>query len=128
MLPRNFSRVTLAGFFVVAGVGHFISPASYLAIMPPHIPWQPQVVAFSGAAEILGGLSLLWQPTRPWAGWGLIALLVAVFPANIQALVTGLSIGNRHVPDWLLCIRLPFQLVLISWVYHVRRDRSAPRH
>ena len=87
------SRFLLALFFVVAGANHFVSPKIYLSIMPAYFPWPAQLVALSGAAEMAGGLGILFPQTRKLAGWGLIALLVAVFPANIQALSSGMVIA-----------------------------------
>ena len=113
------SRVTLALFFIVAGTGHFITPAPYLAIVPTYLPWPAAMVAFSGVAEILGGLGICFRPTRVVAGWGLIALLVAVFPANIQALSTGMVFAGHDLPTWMLWARLPFQPLFIAWVYLV---------
>jgi uncharacterized membrane protein len=119
----TFSRSVLAVFFVVAGISHFLAPLAYLAIMPPYLPWPSQLVAVSGVAEIIGGLGVLWAPTRRWAGWGLIVLLIAVLPANIQALSTGMVIAGYVVPTWMLWLRLPLQFVLLGWTYRtcVRR-------
>jgi uncharacterized membrane protein len=113
------SRLALALFFLVAGVVHFIAPAPYLAIMPPSLPWPAAMVAVSGAAEILGGLGICFRPTRRAAGWCLIALLLAVFPANIQAISTGMTFGGYVVREWMLWARLPLQLLLIIWVWRV---------
>jgi uncharacterized membrane protein len=112
-----FSRGMLAIFFVVAGISHFLGPPAYLAIMPHYLPWPSQLVAISGVAEILGGLGVLWRTTRRSAGWGLVALLIAVFPANIQALRTGMMIAGHIIPTWMLWLRLPLQVALLGWVY-----------
>ncbi|MEO6871750.1 MAG: DoxX family protein [Chthoniobacterales bacterium] len=111
------SRAGLALFFVVAGAMHFVAPAPYRAIMPPVLPWPAALVAVSGAAEILGGFGICFRRTRVVAGWGLIALLITVFPANIEAISTGMMIGSYSVPSWLLWARLPFQLLFVGWVY-----------
>jgi uncharacterized membrane protein len=121
---QTFSRGVLALFFIVAGTTHFLASPAYLAIMPPYLPWPAQLVAVSGFAEILGGLGVLWAPTRRWAGWGLIALLIAVFPANIQALNTGMMIAGHVVPTWMLWLRLPLQVVLFGWVYRACLRRN----
>ncbi len=123
----NGSRFALAILFIVAGASHCIAPAPYLAITPPFIPWPAAVVVLSGIAEILGGLGLLNSSTRRWAGWGLIALLLAVFPANIRALSTGITIGGYTVPVWMLWARLPLQPLLIAWVYCVGRFEPRKR-
>jgi uncharacterized membrane protein len=111
------SRVALALFFAVAGVNHFVSPKPYLAIMPPALPWQLALVYVSGAAEIAGGIAALFRRTRKVAAVGLIALLIAVFPANIYAALHGMDFRGAAVPAWLLWARLPLQALLIAWVY-----------
>jgi uncharacterized membrane protein len=116
-LIRRISRWLLAGLFIAAGVNHFVSPAVYIAIVPPGLPSASALVAISGAAEIAGALGILWPRTRRFAAAGLIALLVAVFPANIYAAVAGMEISGRGVPQWLLWARLPMQPLLIAWVY-----------
>lgn len=113
------SRVALALFFIVAGTAHFISPAPYLAIVPTYLPWPAAMVVASGVAEILGGVGVCFRSTRRAAGWWLTALLIAVFPANIHAISTGMVIGGHALPAWLLWARLPFQLLFIAWVYRV---------
>ncbi|MBA2743414.1 MAG: DoxX family membrane protein [Chthoniobacterales bacterium] len=113
----KISRVALALFFIVAGVNHFVSPAPYLAIMPPVFPWPLAWVYLSGAAEIAGGVGVLFPTTRTIAALGLIVLLIAVFPANIYAAVHGMRISGHAIPPSLLWLRLPFQAVLIAWVY-----------
>jgi len=114
---RDVSRFALALFFIIAGSAHFIAPAPYLAIVPSYLPWPAMLVALSGGAEIMGGLGICFRLTRIAAGWGLIALLVAVFPANIHALSTGMVIGGHALPAWMLWARLPFQFLFIAWVY-----------
>ncbi len=122
------SRLLLAALFIAAGVNHFITPGPYLAIVPPALPAPATLVFISGVAEIAGGLGILWQPTRKAAAIGLIALLVAVFPANIYAATHGMQIGGYVVPAWLLWLRLPLQPLLIAWVYFAGwKPRQAPR-
>lgn len=113
----RFLRGALAVFFVIAGANHFFSPGPYLAIMPPSLPWPAALIYISGAAEIAGGVGVLLPETRRLAALGLIALLVAVFPANIYGAVHGMQIGSRAVSAWILWLRLPLQGILIAWVY-----------
>jgi len=125
----NWSRLLLAAFFTIGGIGHFVSPDSYMAIMPSAIPWPRTMVALSGVAEILGGAGIIAPVSRRLAGWGLIALLIAVFPANIQAISTGMSVAGHPIPNWALWARLPLQPLLIFWVYSVcvaQRSRPTP--
>ena len=110
---RFLLRWLLGLCFVAAGMNHFIAPRFYLPIMPPFLPWPLALIYISGVAEILGGLGVLVPPARKLAGWGLIALLLAVFPANLYAAFHGAG----SIPPWILWARLPFQLVFIAWVY-----------
>ena len=96
--------------------------------MPAFVPWPAAMIALSGAAEIAGGLGLLGRPTRRCAALGLIALLVAVFPANIHAALHGMNIFGWRAPNWLLWVRLLAQPLFIAWVYFTGwKERRAPR-
>jgi len=104
-------------FFVAAGANHFITPGTYVSIMPAYLPAPLLLVQISGVAEILGGLGVLLPATRRFAAWGLIVLLVAVFPANVNMVVHGSQFGN--IPAWVLWLRLPFQFLIIWWVHRI---------
>ena len=107
---------TLGLFFVLAGILHFVRPRPYVRIMPPYLPWHLELVYVSGAAEIILGVLVLIPRFTALAAWGLIALLIAIFPANVHmALHTELY--PRIKPPVLLWIRLPFQGVFIAWAY-----------
>ena len=121
MTLRLFSRYALALLFVLAGTWHFIHSATYLAIMPPQLPAPLALVYASGIFEILGGLGLLPARTRRLAGWGLLALLVAVFPANAYM---ALIHEQLHISGWVAWGRLPLQLPLMWWVYNASLDKS----
>ena len=120
-------RWLLSAFFVFAGTWHFVKPDLYLAIMPSYLPWPESLVASSGAAEIAGGLGVALPATRRWAGWGLIALLIAVFPANLNMLMTGAHPPGISFSPLALWLRLPLQAVLMAWVWMValRREPQA---
>lgn len=118
MTLRLLSRYTLALVFVLAGIWHFVHPATYLAIMPPQLPRPLALVYLSGVFEFLGGLGLLFRRTRRWAGGGLLALLVAVLPANVYMALIHAELG---IPGWAAWGRLPLQLPLLWWVWQVRR-------
>ncbi len=111
------SRFLLALLFIVGGLNHFRNPAPYLAIMPPQLPFPRELVALSGVFEILGGAGLLVPRTRKFAAWGLVALLIAVFPANIYSAFHGLQLNGKEVQRWILWARLPLQLPLIWWAF-----------
>jgi uncharacterized membrane protein len=111
-------------FYVFAGVNHFRNPGFYLRMMPPYLPWPSALHLTAGAAEIGLGLALLLPQTRVWAAWGLMALLIAIFPANLHmALHPELFPAMPPAGLW---IRLPFQLVFLAWAYwYTRPERSA---
>jgi uncharacterized membrane protein len=114
-------RLPLALFFLGAGIMHFVKPAAYEATVPDPLPGHREIVYVSGVAEIAGALALLDRRTAPWAGWWLIALLIAVFPANVNMAVNAQRF--RAVPEALLWVRLPIQAVLIAWVSRVTLRR-----
>ena len=114
-------RWLLAIVMVAAGANHFLSPATYVAMMPAALPWHLALVYISGVAEIAGGLGLVLPATRRLAAWGLVALFVAVFPANVNMALHHLPVGGREVPAWTLWARLPLQLVLIAWAWWYTR-------
>jgi len=123
-LKQSAARWVLALFFIVAGVNHFLTPEIYYGMMPPWLPAKAAANLISGAAEIAGGLGLLIPALRRPAAWGLIALLIAVFPANIQVAVQGHMPGLENAPAALLWLRLLFQPVFVAWVWWVGLARA----
>ena len=124
---QRISVVVAAIFYVVAGALHFIKPEPYLKIMPPYIPWPVAMVRISGAFEILGGLGLLVSATRRAAAWGLIALLIAVFPANIYMAIHPIEAGAASIAPVLRWGRLPLQLLLVWWLLWCTKPRYVLR-
>ncbi len=116
-------RVLLSILFMVAGSLHFIAPRLYLRIIPPYLPAPLALVYISGAAEILGGAGLLIPSTRQAAAWGLIALLIAVLPANIYMATAHLSAPGIMGQSWAQWLRIPLQLPLIYWAWLYTRTR-----
>lgn len=130
---RFIFRVLAAGAFVGVGVLHFTHPAVFLSIMPPWIPasWHLACVHISGVAEILGGVGLLHPATRRAAAWGLLALLVAVFPANVHMAIHNVGLGDLPPNPVAAWARLPFQFVFAAWIWWVgelggRRPTATP--
>jgi uncharacterized membrane protein len=121
---QSISLVLAGVFYVAAGTWHFIKPGFYLKIMPPYIPWHVQMVLISGFFEILGGLGLLIPPTRRLAAWGLVALLIAVFPANIFMATNPVESGATSIAPALRWGRLPLQLLLAWWLLWCTHSRS----
>lgn len=119
-----FSRTLLGLLFVGAGTLHFLAPGAYERIMPLYLPLHRELVYLSGALEIAGGLGLFAKRIRRVAGIGLILLLIAVWPANLQML---LDAHAAQKPLWwlaLLWARLPLQVVLIVWVWRASHPRT----
>lgn len=111
-------KVAFSALFIVAGVMHFSSERFFVEIMPPYLPYPRVLVHLSGIVEIVLGILLLIPPTSRAAAWGLIVLLIAVFPANIHVF------QNQDLfpaPRLVHAIRLVLQLVLILWAYWYTR-------
>ena len=111
-------RWAFAALFVAGGVGHFVKTDVYTKIMPPYLPYHRALVLVSGVFEVALGLLLLVPTTSRVAAWGLIALLVAVFPANLFMYEHSEKFG---LPPTLLLLRLPLQGLLILWAYAYTR-------
>lgn len=122
---RTLARFVLAANMVAIGIAHFASPEPFVKIVPAALPAPLALVYVSGAFEIAGGLGLLLPATRRLAGWGLVALYLAVFPANINMAVNGIQLGETPLPTWALWLRLPFQLVFIAWALWVSSPPAA---
>jgi uncharacterized membrane protein len=117
---RRLSRWLLAKFFIAAGVNHFVMPRAYERIVPPALRGNAKrIVQVSGVAEIAGGIGVLVPLTRRLSGLGLIALLAAVFPANLHMARTPERF--RGIPPWALYARLPLQPLMMLWAWRATR-------
>ncbi len=85
----------LAIAMIWVGVLHFVRPKPFVRIVPKYLPAPLALVYISGFFEILGGVGLLIPATRVYAAWGLIALYIAVFPANIYMLTDNVSLNPK---------------------------------
>jgi uncharacterized membrane protein len=125
LLPVKLSRATLAAFFAFTGTMHFLRPHFFEAIVPPAIEAQKrEAVAISGAAEIAGAALVLHPASRRLGRWWLLALLLAVFPANIHMAVHPEQVRGldmRKFPRWALWARLPLQPLAMLWVWGATR-------
>jgi uncharacterized membrane protein len=119
---KTLLRWLLTIFMVAAGANHFIAPDAYVGMMPAELPAPLALVYISGVAEILGGLGLILPTTRKLAAWGLVALYIAVLPANLNMAINHLRLGTSEVPTWALWARLPLQGVLIAWAWWFTRS------
>lgn len=121
------SLVLLGGFFVAAGVLHFLRPVPYERIVPPYLPAHRTLVFVSGIAEIAGGAGLFFRRTRRVAGIGLILLLLAVWPANFEMLFHARAARKPFWWELLLWARLPLQVLLMIWVWRASRSERHSR-
>lgn len=112
-------RILMGVLYIGAGTLHFIATRTYAGIVPAYLPAHRELVYISGAAEILGGIGVLtpdtWIPLRRSAAWGIILLLIAVFPANVTMITEHSRFPS--VPLWAAWLRLPLQLPLIYWAW-----------
>lgn len=112
---RKVSLYIMSAFYFIAGINHLWHPIFYLKIMPSWIGLHETLVIISGVCEILFAFLLLPSQTRRFSAWGIIFLLIAVFPANIQMMLNYL---NEHNPKlWIAILRLPIQIMLVWWAY-----------
>ncbi|MBW4694903.1 MAG: DoxX family protein [Lyngbya sp. HA4199-MV5] len=122
---KEILRVVLAISIITVGIIHFAKPAPFVKIMPPQLPYPLELVYISGFFEILGGVGLLIPLVSVAAAWGLIALFIAVFPANINMTINNIELeGIPHNPA-LYWARLPLQAVLIAWAWWYTRNATA---
>ena len=126
--PKSFWRklalLAFSSFFIIVGIDHFINPDFYLAIMPPMLPLHLEAVYISGFFEILGGLGLLLSRFRKISGWGLLALLIAVYPANIYMAMTPEAFPEISI--FALYFRLALQFLFFFWAYSLTRPAFNP--
>ena len=124
---KEVLRVILAVCMVVAGVLHFAAPVPFIKIVPDLLPYPRAIVYISGVIEIGLGLALLMPPISHWAAWGLAALFIAVYPANINMAGNGIEISGVPNTWWFQAIRLPFQFVLLAWAYWYTKPDNNPK-
>ena len=120
----RLARTLMGVLYVAAGTLHFVATETYMRIVPSYLPAHRSLVLISGAAEIAGGLGLLVPQTRAGqpgraAAWGLIALLIVVFPANLTTITEHARFSQ--IPLWAAWLRLPLQLPLIYWAWRYTR-------
>src|SRR5262245_61375979 len=115
-------------FYVVGGVLHLVRPDLYRPMMPPYLPAHDFLIRLSGVGELVLGLLVIDPVVRVWAAWGLIALLIAVFPANVHIALHNVPVlgatEGAGVMNW---VRLPFQLVLIAWAWWYTQPDAEPQ-
>ena len=130
MLPEGIWKkivlIGLAAFFINVGIDHFVNPDFYLSIMPPAFPLHIEAVYISGVFEILGGIGVLIPKFRRFSGWSLVALLIAVYPANIYMAISPDTFPD--IPVSALYFRLVLQFIFFYWAYSVTRPSFNPSY
>ena len=112
---KYLSLIVMGVFYISIGISHFTSPIWYVQIVPPYLPYKLEIVYMSGLFEILFGGMLFFKKTRFLAGWGLILLLIAVYPANIYlAQTNGAAMNTTPLIAW---GRLPVQFIFVGLAY-----------
>jgi len=126
-LPNTRLRITglffLVLLFLLAGLNHFSNPNFYVSIMPPYLPMHSELSYISGFFEIIGAIGLLFAKTRKISGYGLLILLIVIFPANIH-----MAIHPEYFPDYsklTIYLRLPLQFLFMAWVYWATLRKKA---
>ena len=123
LIAKRVTAYLMGAFYVFAGVSHFTNAEFFISIVPDYLPWPEALVYISGVAEIICGILLFIPQTRVLGAWLTIALLIAVFPANVHTALHPEEFD--FAPPVGHYIRLPIQGLLILWAYwYTRPDRT----
>ena len=114
-MTLSWHLYVMAAIYILAGLNHFRVPRLYQRMIPPALPSPKALNIISGLAEFLLGIALCIPAVSSWAAWGIVGLLIAVFPANIFMYTN--ERAALGMPKWVLMLRLPLQLLLIAWAY-----------
>lgn len=127
-MTKRILLYLMAAFYILAGVMHFVRPEYYVPMMPPYLPWHMLLIYLSGVAEVVLGVAVLIPSLRSAAGWGIILLLIAIFPANLHIALHNVPVfgaaQGAGVWNW---VRLPLQAVLITWAWWYTRPEHGRR-
>lgn len=125
---KRLALYVLAGAMVAIGVMHFVDPTPFERIVPDFLPAPLMLVYLSGVFEVALGLAILPERTRRLAGYGLIALFVAVYPANIYMALESIQLDPANpMPEWVAWARLPFQALFIAWAWWATKPAPTPQ-
>jgi len=124
-MTKRILRTLLAILLISVGISHFTMTATFSQIVPDYLPAPDMLVYISGVFEILGGVGLLIPASRRAAAWGLVALFIAVFPANLYQAMNGIQPSGLEISETVAWVRLPMQLVFILWALWMTRPDPA---
>ena len=120
---RKVGLFTLVTLFFLAGLSHFNNPDFYVSVVPPYLPLRHELAYISGILEIIGAIALLFSKTRRIAGYGLILILIMIFPVNIH-----MALYPENFPNcipYIIYLRLTLNIILILWVYWAALRKKA---
>jgi uncharacterized membrane protein len=117
LIIKNITIYIMSFLYIIVGIKHFVDVEYFVSIVPNYISWKKEAVFISGFFEILLGILLLFHKTRKLAAWGIIMLLIAVFPANIYLYVSEIAREILNISKIDALIRIPFQIPLIIISY-----------
>ncbi len=120
---KSFLRILLVGFYLIAGVNHFINPQFYLPLIPDYLPFPELINCISGVLEVVLAIGVLFPKYRSQAIWGIIVLLIAFIPSHLFFIQSGACMGEGSLctPLWVAWIRLiPIHPLLMYWAWYVR--------
>lgn len=122
---KKFTIYTMSLLYIIVGVKHFIDPQFFINIVPPFLIFKKEIVYVSGLMEIVLGIFLLFKRTRTIGAWGIILLLILVFPANIYLYLNELPRELLHISKEQALIRMPFQIPLIVLAFWHSKQNSS---
>jgi len=120
---KKTSLILLIALYLVAGSNHFVHPMGYWKLIPPYLPFPKILNLSAGFFEIFFGSMLIFKPSRKYAVYGIILMLIAFTTVHIYMIqIAPFKLGSFMVSKTVAWIRLPLQLVLIAWAYWHRKD------
>ena len=126
-LIKNITVYIMSLLYVIVGIKHFTNTDFFIAIVPPIINWKKEAVLMSGFIEVTLGVLLLFNQTRKLAAWGIILLLIAVFPANIYLYISDFARDIIGISKNQALLRLPFQIPLMTIAYWHTKEKYSKK-
>ncbi len=120
-MKRFFLVYLQSLFYIMAGINHFRNPETYYRLIPPYLPAHIQLNTLVGIAEIICGIFLFFSPTRKWAAYSIVLMLLAFIPAHIYFIKMGSCLPDLCVPQWVGWTRLLIlHPLLIAWAWYAK--------